>query len=70
MEELDGKLHILIQDDGVGFDPHASRKGFGLLGMSERVSMLAGEMSVDGSNGVRISAIFPLADDTSDGGKS
>jgi signal transduction histidine kinase len=70
MEELDGKLHILIQDDGVGFDPHASRKGLGLLGMSERVSMLGGEMSVDASDGVRISAILPLTDDSADGGKS
>ncbi|MCL1860562.1 MAG: DUF3365 domain-containing protein [Proteobacteria bacterium] len=68
MEEIDGKLHLLIQDDGVGFDPRASRKGFGLLGMSERMSMLGGEMSVDGSLGVRISAILPLSDDTPDEG--
>jgi signal transduction histidine kinase len=69
MEEIDGQLQILVQDDGVGFDPHASRKGFGLLGMSERVMMLGGEMSIDGSNGVRISAILPVSDDSTDGGK-
>ncbi|MCL1824677.1 MAG: DUF3365 domain-containing protein [Betaproteobacteria bacterium] len=68
MEEIDEKLHLLIQDDGVGFDPRASRKGFGLLGMSERMSMLGGEMSVDGSHGVRISAILPLSDDSPDEG--
>ena len=69
MEEVDDKLHLLIQDDGVGFDPHATRRGFGLLGMSERVSMLGGEMNVDGSHGVRISVILPL-DDEPDGDKS
>jgi glucose-6-phosphate-specific signal transduction histidine kinase len=39
----------------------------GLLGMSERVSMLGGEMSVDGRHGVRISVILPLADDPPNG---
>ncbi|MDR2207987.1 MAG: DUF3365 domain-containing protein [Azoarcus sp.] len=70
MEEVDNELHLLIQDDGVGFDTRASpspRRGLGLLGMSERVSMLGGEMSVDGSHGVRISVILPLEDDPSDG---
>ncbi|MDR2014048.1 MAG: histidine kinase [Azoarcus sp.] len=68
MEEIDGRLHLLIQDDGVGFDLHVPRRGFGLLGMSERVSMLGGEMSVDGSHGVRISVILPLSEDSSEGG--
>jgi len=69
MEEVGDQLHLLIQDDGVGFDTHAPRRGLGLLGMSERVSMLGGEMSVDGSRGVRISVILPLNDDSPDGGK-
>jgi signal transduction histidine kinase len=69
MEEVEDELHLLIQDDGVGFDPHAHRRGFGLLGMSERVSMLGGEMNVDGSHGVRISIILPLDDGSPDGGK-
>lgn len=68
MEEVDHELHLLIQDDGVGFDSHAHRKGFGLLGMSERVSMFGGEMNVDGRNGVRISVILPLDDTPPDGG--
>jgi len=70
MEEVDAELHLLIQDNGVGFDPRASRKGFGLLGMSERVSMLGGEMTVDGSHGVRISVILPLNDASPEGEKS
>ena len=67
VEEVDGELHLLIQDNGVGFDTHVPRRGFGLLGMSERVEMLGGEIKVDGSNGVRISVILPLNDDLSDG---
>ena len=70
MEEVEDELHLLIQDDGVGFDLHAHRKGFGLLGMSERVSMLGGEMNVDGSHGVRISVILPLNDSSPEGVQS
>ena len=69
MEEVDNELHLLIQDDGVGFDTQVPRKGLGLLGMSERVSMLGGEMNVDGSHGVRISVILPLTDEPPDGGE-
>ncbi|THF61005.1 ATP-binding response regulator [Pseudothauera rhizosphaerae] len=60
MKESDGQLHLAIQDDGVGFEHQAPRRGFGLLGMSERVSMLGGEMSVDGSHGTRIAVVLPL----------
>ena len=70
MEEVEGELHLLIADDGVGFKAQVPKKGFGLLGMSERVNMLGGEMKVDGSNGVRISVILPLKDDLSDGEQS
>jgi signal transduction histidine kinase len=62
MLEVDGKLQLFIQDNGVGFDPQAPRQGFGLLGMTERVSMLGGEMFVDGTCGVRISVVLPLGD--------
>lgn len=60
LEQAEGRLHLLVQDDGSGFDHRAPRRGFGLLGMSERVSMLGGDMNVDGSSGTRISATLPL----------
>lgn len=60
LEERSGQLHLLIHDNGAGFDHHAPKKGFGLLGMSERVSMLGGEMNVDGSHGTRIAVVLPL----------
>lgn len=62
LEAAGGKLQLVIQDDGVGFDPHAPKKGFGLLGMSERVEMLGGEMSVDGRRGACISVVLPLTE--------
>ncbi|MDR1228529.1 MAG: response regulator [Azoarcus sp.] len=61
LKAADGRLHLVIQDDGDGFDPNAPRKGFGLLGMSERVNILGGEMSIDGGNGMRIAIALPLA---------
>jgi signal transduction histidine kinase len=62
LEAAEGKLQLVIQDDGIGFDPHTPKKGFGLLGMSERVDMLGGQMSVDGRHGVCISVALPLTD--------
>jgi PAS domain S-box-containing protein len=61
LRQADGKLHLVVQDDGIGFDTSLPRKGFGLLGMSERVSMLDGEMTVTSGHGTRIAVSLPLA---------
>jgi signal transduction histidine kinase len=37
---------VIVQDDGVGFDPRAARAGLGLLGMQERVQELDGKVSI------------------------
>lgn len=59
----DTGLHVVIADDGRGFDPAAARKTFGLLGMGERVNMLGGDLEIDSQpgRGTRIAATFPLA---------
>jgi two-component system sensor histidine kinase DegS len=45
--EKDGdQLILAIRDDGKGFDAGRNESGFGLLGMSERVGLLKGELSV------------------------
>jgi signal transduction histidine kinase/ligand-binding sensor domain-containing protein len=41
-----GHLVLTIRDDGNGFDAARSESGFGLVGMSERVGLLRGEISV------------------------
>ncbi len=40
-------VHVVIKDDGRGFDPEIKKEGaFGLVGMKERVNMLKGEMAI------------------------
>ncbi len=56
---VDNGLRVLVQDDGVGFDPEAALSGggaargsgYGMLGMLERVALLGGELGVDSSPG-------------------
>ena len=44
-------VHVLVRDDGVGFDPAADTGGFGVLGMRERVELLDGTLEIDSSPG-------------------
>jgi len=44
-------VHLSVRDDGDGFDPHADTEGLGLLGMSERVQLLGGQLSIDSAPG-------------------
>lgn len=55
-------LRVSISDDGCGIDPAAQRRGFGLLGMRERVAILGGSLSIGGAPGAgcRIVAEFPF----------
>jgi signal transduction histidine kinase len=44
----DGTVTALIEDDGRGFEPAATREGgFGLVGMRERVALLGGALRVE-----------------------
>ncbi|WP_370600593.1 PAS domain S-box protein [Pseudomonas nitroreducens] len=47
------ELCLRIEDDGVGFDPSATRQGvsFGLVGMRERVLMFGGTLQIDSQPG-------------------
>jgi signal transduction histidine kinase len=53
----DGRLTVEIEDDGKGFTPSAiatpvtDGRGWGLLGMRERVEMLGGTLRVDSAEG-------------------
>jgi signal transduction histidine kinase/ligand-binding sensor domain-containing protein len=46
IEREGGQLILTIRDDGKGFDTGYAKSGLGLLGMSERVGLLRGELSV------------------------
>jgi two-component system, NarL family, sensor histidine kinase DevS len=54
-------IQLSVSDDGSGFDPRAETKGFGLLGMRERVELLGGGLELDSAPGAgaKVVASFP-----------
>lgn len=61
----DDAATLLVQDDGVGFDP-AARTGaqsFGMIGMRERIEALDGTLTIESApgEGTRIMARIPLS---------
>src|SRR5712691_3441834 len=64
----DAVLHLLVRDDGIGFDLEAARmraaqgKGLGLLGIEERVRLLGGQLEIVTApgKGTEIRVRFPL----------
>ncbi|UCG25755.1 MAG: GAF domain-containing sensor histidine kinase, partial [Chloroflexota bacterium] len=59
-------LHVLIEDDGQGFDPQAIPEGrYGLIGINERVRLLAGRLDLQSNPGAgtRLAVTIPLAGD-------
>ena len=57
-----GVARLTIQDDGIGFDPHAQRAGIGLYSMRERAESLGGRFIVDSApgQGTRIQVSLPI----------
>ena len=58
----DGAVRIVVADDGRGFDPDTADRGFGLIGMQERVSLAGGGFEVESApgNGAEVRATVPL----------
>src|SRR5205085_5898676 len=63
MSREDGKIHLQVQDDGVGIFPKSNFRGnsFGLAGIKERVGMLGGDVRVISmkGKGTRIEVTVP-----------
>jgi two-component system sensor histidine kinase DegS len=65
----DGRLRLVVDDNGVGFnidEALAKRESFGLSGMRERVALLGGEFHVESrmegtKKGTKISIELPIA---------
>ena len=48
----DGAVSVVVEDDGVGFDPARTREeGLGLIGMRERVALLGGRLTIESRPG-------------------
>lgn len=63
MKQAGTNLHLEVRDFGTGFDVDTARKrGFGILGMTERVRLLGGDFDIESGPdaGTRISARIPL----------
>ncbi len=72
LEQHESMLHLLIRDDGVGFDVQAAEEralhghSLGLLGMQERVLLANGQMQIVSTpypgtqHGTEIAVSFPL----------
>lgn len=59
----DGRLHLMVRDNGCGFDLGALGDGaFGLASMRERAALIGGELHIDSrpSDGTRVSLLVPL----------
>ena len=61
-EVTTGALLVAVVDDGRGFDVAAPLRGFGLMGMRERVKVLDGVCRIDSSpdRGTQVSIRIPL----------
>ena len=56
-----GRLRIVMEDDGVGFDPDGpSAGGLGLLGMKERAALVGGTLAVKSGPGLGTSIVFEV----------
>lgn len=59
LERLDGRVTLVIEDDGVGFDPEAAiteatageERGLGLVGMRERAELVGGTCEIESTPG-------------------
>jgi PAS domain S-box-containing protein len=61
LRQADGQIHAAVRDFGCGFDvPASRRKGFGLLGMTERVRLLGGRCSIESQPGSGTTVLIQL----------
>jgi len=64
----DARVHLAVEDDGIGFNPVIPKQwsrdsgGFGLVSMRERAHLLGGELTVESALGwgTTVKAAMPL----------
>lgn len=66
LRQQDGHLHLLVRDDGAGFDVEALRQravqgaSLGLLSMEERATLVDGRLEFKSNPATEVHAFFPL----------
>jgi len=62
LDERDGRLEVVVSDDGAGFDADRSDGGGGLTGIRDRVEAVGGELTVASSpgEGTTLTAVLPV----------
>ncbi|GAA4750667.1 hypothetical protein GCM10023229_34240 [Flavisolibacter ginsenosidimutans] len=63
------ETHLLIEDDGKGFDPGIQSKGIGLNNISSRIRAFNGKFSLNAGRGkgCRLQIRFPFSEESSEG---
>ncbi|MBC6368757.1 7TM-DISM domain-containing protein [Algoriphagus sp. AK58] len=62
LETTPDELILMVEDDGIGFDPEAKKKGIGLKNIENRVNYLKGTLQIDSkSAGTSILILIPLS---------
>jgi signal transduction histidine kinase len=62
LKDANGQLAVTVEDDGVGFDQHGGVSyGLGLLGITERVRELCGNIAIQSEpgKGTRLEVMLP-----------
>jgi signal transduction histidine kinase len=64
LSQADGRLGLVIRDDGRGFDPGRPR-GLGLIGMADRLDTVGGSLTITSGEGLgtSIRAHIPVSPD-------
>jgi signal transduction histidine kinase len=61
IQDHDHYIHLVVRDDGQGFDPRARADGFGLHIMGERAELLGGTLELDAApgRGTQVTVVLP-----------
>ena len=63
VEHRGERVMVMVEDDGVGFDPQQVQRGnhFGLLGMKERAEALGGSLTLESAPGAGTTIVVEVA---------
>jgi two-component system sensor histidine kinase NreB len=69
LEHRDGSVVLLVEDDGVGFEPGRAEeegRGIGLLGMRERAGLIGAALDIESTpgDGTTVFLRYPTAGGT------